>query len=547
MRAGPKPQPTAVTLPPLRAKAPARRVLEFFETYLRHTAGAKAGQPLRLAPWQRDEIIRPLFGTLRPDGLRQYRTAFVSMPRRGGKSTLAAGIGLWLLVADDEPGAYVVSAAANREQARVVFDQAARMVEASPALSALVQVYRSELVIPSTGSRYKVLSRDSKVQHGMDLSGVVIDELHAHRDADLYRVLTSSTGSRRQPLTFVITTASSDVHSIAAEVYAYSEKVRTGVITDPTWFSVVYSAPADADPWSEATWRACNPALRSGFRSLDELRTAALQAREVPAREASFRTLYLNQWFTAVEARWLSLAAWDACQTPPDPHTAGLQAVLTHSDGGGRYLGIPPKRAFLGLDLASTRDLTALAIVYPGDDGTVALRVECWVPEDTIPERERTDRVPYQTWVDQGWLRATPGNTCDYAFIEQRIYALMAELDVQAIAADPWNGKDLITRLQANGVPIFPVQQTMGNLSAAAKALETLILSGRLRHDGNPVVRWAVSNCVADVDANGNVRPSKKRSREKIDPLSATVTALSQWLIAPGSPYDTRDPVLVAL
>ncbi|MGH8695709.1 MAG: terminase large subunit domain-containing protein, partial [Burkholderiales bacterium] len=221
MKGGPKRQPSAASLPPLKARAPAPRVLEFFETHLRHTAGAKAGQPLQLATWQRTEIIGPLFGTIRKDRLRQYRSAFVSLPRRNGKSSLAAGIALYLLIADDEPGAYVVSAAANREQARVVFDVAAKMVEASPALSAMCQVYRGEIVVPSTGSRYKVLSRDSKPQHGMDLHGIVVDELHAHRDADLYRVLTSSTGSRRQPLTFVITTASSDEHSIATEVYRY--------------------------------------------------------------------------------------------------------------------------------------------------------------------------------------------------------------------------------------------------------------------------------------------------------------------------------------
>ena len=326
MKAGPKPQPAVATLPPLKAKAPAKRVLEFFETHLRHTTGAKAGQPLRLAPWQRREIITPIFGTIRKDGLRQYRSAFVTMPRRNGKSCLAAGVALYLLFGDDEPGSYVVSAAANREQARVVFDQAAKMVEASPALSAMAQVYRSEIVIPSTGSRYKVLSRDSKVQHGMDLHGAVIDELHAHRDAELYRVLTSSTGSRRQPLTFVITTASSDEHSIATEVYRYAQAVQAGVIEDPTFLSVIYAAPEDADPWSPAVWRVCNPALRSGFRSLDELRTAALQAKQVPAREASFRQLYLNQWGTASASRWLPLPAWDACALggawPPSPAAA---------------------------------------------------------------------------------------------------------------------------------------------------------------------------------------------------------------------------------
>lgn len=519
MRAGPKPQPTATTLPPLTAKAPARRALEFFETHLRHTAGAKAGQPLRLAPWQRKEIIQPIFNTLRPDGLRQYRTAFVTMPRRNGKSSLAAGVALYLLVADGEPGAYVVSAAANREQARVVFDQAARMVEASPALSAMAQVYRGEIVIPSTGSRYKVLSRDSKVQHGMNLSGVVIDELHAHRDAELYRVLTSSTGSRRQPLTFVITTATSDVHSIAAEVYEYSEKVGTGVIVDPSWFSVIYSAPADADPWAEATWRACNPALRSGFRSLDELRTAALQAREVPAREASFRTLYLNQWFTAVESRWLPLEAWDACQRPTPP------------PGGAKRP--ERRRAILGLDLSTTTDLSALVILFPDASGGYDVQAEFWCPADKLAERSQRDRVPYTLWAEQGALTATPGNVVDYSAIEARLHACMREYEVVEIGVDPWNARGLVTKLQQDGLPAVEVPQTMANLTSASKALEALVLSAQIRHDGHPILRWCVSNAVADVDGNGNLKASKKRSTERIDGVSALVTALARALVTP--------------
>jgi phage terminase large subunit-like protein len=540
VKGGPKPQPQVSTLPPLRAQAPARRVLEFFETHLRHTAGAKTGQPLRLAPWQREEILRPIFGTLRKDGLRQYRSAFVSMPRRNGKSSLAAGIALYLLFADDEPGSYVVSAAANREQARVVFDVAAKMVEASPALSAMAQVYRGEIVIPSTGSRYKVLSRDSKVQHGMDLHGVVIDELHAHRDADLYRVLTTSTGSRRQPLTFVITTASSDVHSIAAEVYEYSEKVRTGVIEDPSWYSVVYSAPEEADPWAEATWRACNPALRSGFRSLDELRTAALQAQEVPAREASFRTLYLNQWFTAVEARWLSLSAWDACGRL-------LGGAQTHSEERGRYVDMASRRVFLGLDLSTTTDLSALVLLFPDEVGGYLVRAEFWCPEDTLAQRSHQDRVPYQLWADQGHLHTTPGNTVDYSFIAKRIHELMADLDVVEIAVDPWNARQFLAQLQADGLPVVPVPQTMTNLSSAAKELERLVLAQQLHHDNHPILRWCVSNAVVDVDANGNLKPSKKRSTERIDGVSALVTALARALVTAPSVYETRAPVLVDL
>jgi phage terminase large subunit-like protein len=518
----------------LRAKAPATRVLEFFETHLRHTAGAKAGQPLRLAPWQREEIIRPLFGTLRPDGLRQYRTAFVTMPRRNGKSVLAAGVALYLLVADDEPGAYVVSAAANREQARVVFDQAAKMVEASPALSAMAQVYRSEIVIPSTGSRYKVLSRDSKVQHGMDLHGAVIDELHAHRDADLYRVLTSSTGSRRQPLTFVITTASSDEHSIATEVYRYAEQVRTGVIPDLSFLSVVYSSPEDADPWSEATWRACNPALRSGFRSRDEIRTAALQAKQVPAREASFRQLYLNQWGIASASRWLHLVSWDACAAPGRDFPEGAA------------ISVSPPRVFLGLDLSTTTDLSALVILAPTEDG-YTVRAEFWAPADQLAERGRRDRVPYPLWAEQGYLTATPGNIVDYAAIEARVHALMREYDVVEVAVDPWNARGLIAKLQQDGVPAVEVAQTMANLTSPSKELEKLVLSGRLRHDGHPILRWCVGNAVADVDGNGNLKPSKKRSHERIDGVSALVTALARALVhpTPVSVYDTRGPLMV--
>jgi phage terminase large subunit-like protein len=527
MRAGPKPQPAAATLPPLKATAPARRVLEFFQTHLRHTAGVKAGQPLRLAPWQRDEIILPLFGTLR-GGLRQYRTAFVSLPRRNGKSVLGAAIGLYLLAADDEPGAQMVSAAANREQARVVFDQAAKMVEASPSLSALCQVYRSEIVIPSTGSRYKVVSRDAPVQHGMNLSGCIIDELHAHRDPDLYRVLTSSTGSRRQPLTFIITTAGTDPHSIAAEVHRYSEQVLAGVIEDPSWLAVIYAAPADADPWAVATWRACNPALRSGFRSLDELRTAALQAKEVPAREAPFRQLYLNQWGTSAASRWLSMASWDACAIPRD--LASLRG----------------RRAFIGLDLAATTDLTALVILVPDADGSYDVRAEFWCPADTLAARARQDRVPYELWAQQGYLTATPGNSVDYSVIEARLHVLMAQYDVAEIAVDPWNARGLTAKLQQDGVPAVEVAQTMANLTSASKALEQLVLSQKLRHDGHPVLRWNVANAVADVDGNGNLKPSKKRSHERIDGVSALVTGLSRALVGPaGSIYDVRGLVVV--
>jgi len=529
MRAGPKPLPKAIALPPLRAKAPAKRVLEFFETHLRHVAGAKAGQPLKLAPWQCEEIVRPAFGSIRRDGLRTVRTVYVTMPRRNGKSVLGAGIALYLLFADDEPGAQVVSAAANREQARVVFDVAAKMVEASPALSAMAQVYRHEIVIPSTDSRYKVVSRDAPVQHGMNLHGAVIDELHAHRDDRLYRVLTSSMGSRRQPLTFIITTAGTDEHSIAAEVHRYAEKVRDGILEDPSFLPVIYAAPEDADPWAESTWYASNPALRSRFRSLDELRTAARQAKEVPAREATFRQLYLNQWGSAAAARWLPLPAWDACARP-----FAIQSATR-------------RRAVIGLDLSTTTDLSALVVLLPDAEGGFDVRAEFWCPADHIAERGRRDRVPYPLWAQQGHLQTTPGNIVDYTFIAKRLRELMSELDVTEVAVDPWNARGFIAQLQADGIPAVEVAQTMANLTSASKELEKLVLSGGLHHDGHPVLRWNVSNAVADVDGNGNLKPSKKHSHERIDGVSALVTALARALVVTGSVYDTRPPILVDL
>jgi phage terminase large subunit-like protein len=242
--------------------------------------------------------------------------------------------------------------------------------------------------------------------------------------------------------------------------------------------------------------------------------------------------------FTGAESRWLPLDLWDAC------------AALGRDFSTGAAMSIAParRRAFLGLDLASTSDVTALAVWLPAGDGTFDLTCECWVPADTIAARSRSAHVPYRQWIAEGWLHATPGNVTDYGYIEARLYTLMAEYDVAAVAVDPWNARDLSTRLAANAVPVVEVAQTMGNLSAASKAFESLILSGKLRHDGNPVMRWMVSNTVAATDSNGNLKPDKRRSREKIDGVSAAVTGLSRALldVEPASIYDTRGPLVVA-
>lgn len=518
---GPKVAPPGMLegLPPLTAETPAGRVLEFFATHLRHIKGDQAGQPLTLDPWQ-VEIIEKAFNTLDGDGNRQFRTIYLTVPRKNGKSTLGAGLALYLLYYDGEPGADIISAAADREQAAVVFNVAREMVEKSPTLSAVTVIYRRELYVPGTDSRYKVVSSEAFTKHGLNLHGAIIDELHAHPDRRLYDVLTTSSGSRRQPLIFIITTAGENPNSIAAEVHRYAEKVRDGIAPDPSFLPVIYAAPEEADIWDEAVWRACNPALASGFRSMSELRTAALQAREIPGREQPFRQLYLNQWGTAGATRWLSLPAWDRC-------------ALARP--------IARRRAFLGVDLSATIDLTAVVLVVPDGEGGFDVRADFWCPAEKLTERGRQDKVPYPLWVKQGYLKATPGPTVAYAAVEQRIVELCSEWEVAEVAVDPWNARDVMTRLIEAGLPIVKVDQTMGNLSSGAKALETLILSGNLHHDGNPVLRWNVSNAVAIYDTNENVRPAKNKSYEKIDGVSALVTALSRAILDAGeSVYGNR-------
>jgi phage terminase large subunit-like protein len=524
IRPGTKKAPTASALPRLRARSPSGRFLEFCRRFLVHTKGPATGRPFIPARWQVDRIIRPLFDT-RQDGRRQYRVAYLTCPRKQGKSTLGAAIALYLLYADDEGGAEIVSAASSADQAAIIYDTARSMVERSEALRDMTMVYRRELRVPALGASYRVISAEAGTAHGLNLHGAIIDELHVWPERDLYDALVTSTGARTQPLIFIATTAGDREHSICAEVHRHAEQVRDGLVEDPQLLPVIYAAPEEADWQDEAVWRACNPALGT-FRSLEEMQAAARQARDVPGREASFRRLYLNQWGTAAAARWLDLNAWDAC------------AVV--SPGG------TTRRAILGLDLSTTTDLTALVILVPDDDGGYAVRAEFWCPSDHIAERSRRDRVPYALWAEQGYLTPTQGNVIDYSVIEARLHALMAEYDVAELGIDPWNAKGFVAKLQQDGVPAVEVAQTMANLTSASKELEKLVLSGMLHHDGNPVLRWCVSNAVADVDGNGNLKPSKKRSHERIDGVSALVTGLARALVAsPGSVYNTRGPILV--
>jgi len=486
--------------------APPRDPIAFINS-LTHTKGPFARQRFNLRPWQR-RILERLFKTRR-DGRRQYRTCLLMLPRKNGKTELAAAVALYGLLADGETGAEVYSAAADRDQAGLVFGVAAQMIRNDPGLSAECDIVESQKKIlhrPSA-SVYRAISAEAYSKHGFNASMVIYDELHAAPSRELYDVLSTSMGARAQPLMLVISTAGYDKHSILWELYAHAQKVRERPKLDPTFLPVLYEAPMDADWTSRKVWKQANPAL-GDFRSLEEMEIAAARATEIPAQENNFRRLYLNQW-TEQASRWIALTAWDACQGPID--RAALRG----------------RRCYVGMDLSSTEDLTALVAVFPDGAGGFAVLPHFFVPGERIADRVRRDRVPYDQWARDGHVTTVPGPTIgDYEAVRHHLEAWRAEFDVEMVATDPWNATSLIYRLEQDGCPLVKVPQTFAGLSAATKSLEKHVLSQTLRHAGHPVLRWNIGNVSVETDPAGNLKPSKKASTERIDGVVALIQAI---------------------
>lgn len=475
---------------------------------LTHTKGPFAGQPFRLRPWQEQKIIRPLFRTVR--GRRVYRTCLLMMPRKNGKTELAAALALDGLMFDGERGAEVYSAAADKDQAALVFNVAAQMVRNDPDLYGQCEILDSQkrIVHRKSGSFYRAISAEAYSKHGFNASRVIYDELHAAPSRELWDVLTSSTGARDQPLVIAISTAGYDRHSILWELYSHAKRVRENPTLDPTFLPVIFEAAADADWTDERIWHKANPAL-GDFRSLEEMRVACARAREIPAQENTFRRLYLNQWTEQAE-RWVPLVAWDACLVPMADRTS-----------------LVGRRCYLGLDLSSTKDLTALVGVFPDDEGGFDVLAAFFVPAEQIRQRSTRDRVPYDQWSRDEFLTATAGPVVDYEAVRQRILDWSEAYDVRVIAYDPWNATDLVTRLETqDGFRCVQMRQGVAALSAPTKSLEKAILSRTLRHDGHPVLRWNLGNVAVESDNAGNIKPSKKVSTERIDGVVALVMAV---------------------
>lgn len=507
-------------------KKKADRAVTFIEN-LCHTKGKWAGTPFWLLPWQ-EQLIRDIFGIVKPDGNRQFRTAFVEICKKVGKSELAAAVALYLLYADNEPSAEVYGAAADRQQASIVFDVAKQMVEMSPALMKRSKLMGAtkRIVNYSNAGYYQVLSAEVGGKHGFSVSGLVLDEIHTQPNRQLYDVLTKgSSDARQNPLHFIITTAGNDRHSIAYELHTKAVDILEGRRVDPTFYPVVYGLKDDEDWEDEANWYKVNPSL--GYTvDIERLRDAYREAKQNPADEITFKWLRCNMWVSSTVA-WIPDAIYMRGNEPID-----MDALA------GRD-------CYAGLDLSSTGDITALVLIFPprDEEEKYVLLPYFWIPEETIPRRVKANSVPYDIWEKQGYIMSTEGNVIHYDFIEKFIMDLSEKYHILEIAVDRWNATQMIQNLEGEGFTIVPFGQGFSSMSAPTKEFYRLLMEGRIIHGGNPVLRWMAGNVVIDTDPAGNIKVTKAKSKEKIDGIVAAIMALDRCIRQEGqsgSVYDER-------
>jgi phage terminase large subunit-like protein len=492
----------------------ANKVIAFC-SMLKHSKGEWAGQPLTLEPWQQF-IIASIFGWKRQDNTRRFRTAILEVARKNGKSTLAAAVGLYMLVADDEPGAEIYSAATKREQAQISHSEATRMAKSSPHLRKELKFYKDNIFIENTASKFVPLGADSDTMDGLNVHCAIVDEIHAHKTRDTWDLLETATGSRRQPLMFGISTAGFDRQSLFFSQHDYTEKVLNGVVQDDTWFGIIYTIDnPENDPgeWEkEGNWIQANPNLGVS-KKLDDMQRKAARAKEMPSALNAFLRLELDMW-TQSETKWVPIKHWKQC------------------DGAVDAEGLRGRTCYGGLDLSSTTDITAFVLVFPPQQENDNYQVLCrfWLPDESMNERVKRDRVHYDVWVREGLISVTPGNVIDYDFVLDQIDRDMQMYDLKEIAFDRWGASRIQTKLQETGGEEFLIQfgQGFASMSPPMKELEKLILSHKLAFGNNPVLTWMADNLVATTDPANNIKPDKARSREKIDGMVALMMGLDR-------------------
>ena len=514
-----------------KGQALADRAVAFINS-LKHTKGVWYGKNFELLPWQ-DKIVRDLFGTLKPNGYRQYNTAYIEIPKKQGKSELAAAVALYLTCGDGEYGAEVYGCAADRQQASIVFDVAVEMINQCPALKKRCKILASQkrIVYLPLKSFYQVLSAESYTKHGLNVHGVIFDELHAQPNRALYDVmLTGSGDARKQPLYFLITTAGTDRNSICYEVHRKAEDVINGKKNDPTFYPVIYGIKDDDDWTDEKNWYKANPSLDITV-DIDKIRAAFNNAKENPAEENLFRQLRLNQWVKQ-SIRWMPMDKWNLCSYAVDKER--LKGRICYG----------------GLDLSSTTDITAFVLVFPpeDEDGKYEVLPFFWLPEETLELRVRRDHVPYDTWKAKRLIMTTDGNVVHYGFIEKFIEELGTQYNIKEIAYDRWGAVQMVQNLEGMGFTIVPFGQGYKDMSPPSKELMKLVLEKKIAHGGNEVLEWMVDNIYIKTDPAGNIKPDKEKSTEKIDGAIALIMALDRAIRHGGqqeSVYNERGIIIL--
>ncbi len=486
----------------------ADRAVAFFERNLRHWKAPFAGKPFLLTEWQKEMLIRPLFGFMRDDGSRLFRRTYVQMARKNGKSAIAAGILLLILCTDGE-GLELYTAATTKDQAKIVFADCQRFARASPELRKRLRILTHSIEYPSRNSRLVPVSSEYENLDGLNVAAASVDEIHAHPNRSLYEVILTATGTRRQPLVFGITTAGDREPSLCKELYDEAEAILEGQIEDDSIFCLI----AEADKglaWDDPrAYRQANPNLGVTVQE-DYIRERLLEAKNRPTARRSYERYTLNRWVAGSADTWLSLEKWKA-----------NRREFTWADLVGR-------KCYGGLDLASTTDLSAFALLFPM--GGAEIRVCCWfwIPEESLVARVEKDRVPYDVWRDAGWIRTTAGNVADYEVIARDILELKAKYRIVEIAFDEWNAVPVWTALQKKGMKLYPFIQGLKSFHTPSTEFEKAILAGTLLNDGNPVLSWNVGNVLARVDASEKLRPVKeyKSSTKRVDGVIASIMAL---------------------
>jgi phage terminase large subunit-like protein len=485
----------------------ADRAVKFIEQ-LKHTKGTWAGQNFKLLPWQR-KIIRDVYGTVKKDGYRQYRTVFIEVPKKNGKSELAAAVGLKQLCADGEFGGEVYCCAVDREQAGLVYSVAEQMVLMNPELNSRCKIIssRKRIVYHPTNSFLQVMSSDVPSKHGINPSAIIFDELHAQENDKLWSVMTfGSMDARKQPLLFIITTAGNDENSICKKEYDYAKKVLTKKVIDPNYYPVIFEADKEADWKDEKVWAKANPSLGHTI-SIERMREACQKAQEVGSEENWFRQLRLNQWVNQA-SRWIKMDIWNKAKE-----------TFTEEDFHG-------ERCYAGLDLSSVNDITSYALIFLKDRKYYSI-TRFFIPEEVRIQKELRDKVPYSEWIKSGHVISTPGNTIDYETVEAQFDKDAQLFNIQRIGFDRWNSDYIVQNLMKKGMTCVPVGMGYYNMNAPTKRLETLILNKQFIHNFNPVLSNHMDNMVIQRDPAGNIKPDKAKASQKIDGVVANIISLA--------------------